>query len=104
MIKRPKEPIQCWERGEDHLLRNCPHRKENTINIQNIKEATIVDDVLRIIPKIYDAFKDSQVDHQSAMVEVKGKIAKQFLSILIDPRSSCNYVTAKVVEIYSFKK
>ena len=33
-------------------LRNCPHRKDN------IKEATIVDDVARTIPGIYATLED----------------------------------------------
>ena len=38
------------------------------------------------------------------MVEVEGKIAKQSVSILIDPQFNHNYITPRVVEICSFKK
>ena len=38
------------------------------------------------------------------MVEDEGKIAKQSVSILIDPGSTYNYITPKIVEICSFKK
>ena len=44
--------------------------------------------VARIVPTIYAALEDRQVDHQSTVVEVAGKIVEQSISILIDP-SSC---------------
>ena len=38
------------------------------------------------------------------MVEVEGNIAKQSISILIDPGSTHSYITPKIVEICAFKK
>ena len=38
------------------------------------------------------------------MVEVVGKIVEQSVSILIDPRSTHNYITHRIVEICDFKK
>ena len=38
--------------------------------------------VERTIPRIYAALEDHQEDHQSTVVEVEGKIAKQYVSIL----------------------
>lgn len=76
------------------MLRSCPYREENAINIHNIKEATIVDDVERNIPKVYVALKGYQADHQLDVVEVECKISKQSFSILIDMRSSHNSVTS----------
>ena len=38
------------------------------------------------------------------MVEVEGKIAKQSVSVLIDPGSTHNYITPKIVEMCAFKK
>ena len=63
------------------MLKYYAHRKENTINIHNIVESTIVDDVPRTIPRIYAALKECQVNHQSSMVEVEGEIVEQFISI-----------------------
>ena len=37
-------------------------------------------------------------------IEVAGKIAKQTVSILIDPGSTHSYITPRVVEICAFKK
>ena len=41
-------------------------------------------------------------DHQSIVVEVAGKIAEQSVSFLIDPGSTHNYITPRVVEICAF--
>ena len=38
------------------------------------------------------------------VVEVAGKIVEQSVSILIDPVSTHNYITPRVVEIFAFKK
>ena len=38
------------------------------------------------------------------MVEVAGKIAEQYFSILIDPGSNHRYTTPIVVDICAFKK
>ena len=38
------------------------------------------------------------------MVDVAGKIVEQSVSILIDPGSTHNYITLRVVELCAFKK
>ena len=38
------------------------------------------------------------------MVEVEGKIAKQFFYVLIDPGSPHSYITYRIVDICAFKK
>ena len=64
----------------------------------------MVGQVARIVPRIYAALEDRQVDHQSTMVEFEGKISQQSFSILIDPGSTQSYITPKMVEICAFKK
>ena len=61
-------------------------------------------EVARVVPIIYASLEDRQVDHQSTVVEVAGKIAKQSVSILIEPGSTHNYITPRVVDICAFKK
>ena len=63
-----------------------------------------MDQVARTIPRIYAALEDHEEDHQSTMVEVAGKIAKQFVYVLIDPGSTHRYITPRVVEACAFKK
>ena len=60
--------------------------------------------VARVVPRIYVALEDYQVDHQSTMVEVASKIVEQSVSILIDLGSTHNYISPRVVEICAFKK
>ena len=60
--------------------------------------------VERAVPRIYAALENHQEDHQSAVVEVAGKIAEESISILIDPGSTHSYITPRVVEICAFKK
>ena len=60
--------------------------------------------VVRTIPRIYVALEDLQADHQSTVVDVEGKIAKKYVSILIDPGSIDRYITPKIVEICAFNK
>ena len=60
-----REPLKCWGCREDHLLRDCPHRQQNSRRVYNIQEATIVNDVARIIPQIYAFMDNKQVDHQA---------------------------------------
>ena len=59
--------------------------------------------VARAVPRIYAALEDCQVDHQSTVVEVAGKIVEQYVPILIDPGSTHSYITPRVVEICNFK-
>ena len=69
----------------------------------NIQEAETVDQVARVVPRIYVALEDRQVDHQSTMVEVVDNIDEQSISILIDPGSTHSYITPRVVDIFVFK-
>ena len=69
-----------------------------------IQEAETVGHVVRAIPRIYAALEDHQVDHQSIVVEVAGKIVEQSISILIDPSSTYSYITPRAVENCAFKK
>jgi hypothetical protein len=45
-----KEPLKCWGCGENHKLRDCPHRKQNSEGIYNMQEATTINNVARTMP------------------------------------------------------
>jgi hypothetical protein len=81
--KRGREPIQCWGCKEDHLYKDFPHRRDKVKTVHTIQEATTVKDT-RII---YATLNDRQVEYQSNMIEVQGKIINQPVSILIDSRA-----------------
>ena len=57
-------------------------------NIHNIQEANIVEDVGRIVPRIYEILENRQVEHQSHMIEVEDKITNKHVVILIDSGAS----------------
>jgi hypothetical protein len=61
-IKR--EPLKCWSFGEEHMLRDYPHRQQNNRRVYNVQETTTVNDVARSMPQIYAALDNRQPDHQ----------------------------------------
>ena len=81
------------------MHRNFPLQNESARPAYNIQEAKTVGQLAREVPKIYAALEDRQADHQSIVVEVAGKIVEQSVSVLIDPGSTHNYITPRVVEI-----
>ena len=50
------------------------------------------------IPIVNVSLEYRQVDHQSTMLEVEGKVLNIHVSILIDSGSSLSYITPKVVQ------
>jgi hypothetical protein len=63
-----REPLKCWGCGEEHLLRDYPHRQQNSRKVYNIQEATTVNDVARSVSQIYAALDNNQADHQASVV------------------------------------
>ena len=53
----------------------------------------------RSMPRICAALENRQVDHQTSMVEIKGMINIQTISILIDTGASLSYISPKIVEL-----
>jgi len=48
-----REPLKCWECGEPHLRRNCPHLiLANRTVVHNLQEASTVGDVGRSLHRI----------------------------------------------------
>ena len=86
------------------MCRTFPLENESARPDYNIQEEEIVGQVARAVPRIYAALEDHQVDHQSVVVEVAGKIVEKSIFILIDPGSTHSYITPRVVEICAFKK
>jgi hypothetical protein len=99
-----REPLKCWGCGEEHLLRDCPHRQQNNRRVYNVQEATTVNDVARSMPQIYAALEDRQADHQASVVETKGMIPNHLVSILIDPGSNLSCVSPQTIEKCSLQQ
>jgi hypothetical protein len=93
-----KEPLKCWGCGEENLLRDCPHRQQNSQKVYNIQEATTVIDVARSVSQIYVALDNNQVDHQASVVEIEGMIFNHLVSVLIDPSSNLSYIAPKAID------
>ena len=100
--KHNKGPLKCWKCEGPHLRKYFPLENESARPTYNIQEAETVGQVARAVPRIYAVLEDRQVDHQSTMVEVAGKIIEQSISILIDPGSTHGYITPRVVACLCF--
>ena len=86
------------------MRRNCPLENGYVRQAPNAQGAETVGQVAWTIPIIYVAVEDRQAYHRSIVVEVEGKIAEQFVFVLIDRGSTHNYITPRIVEICAFKK
>jgi hypothetical protein len=51
--KRERQPIKCWGCEGNHLYRDFPQKIDTMSDMQNIPQATTVEDVGRNIPRIY---------------------------------------------------
>jgi hypothetical protein len=100
-----REPLKCWQCGEPHLRRNCPGLiAANRTAIHNLQEASIVGDMGRSMHRINATIDGRQVDHQSSVVEIEGKINDTRISILMDLGATLSYITPDVVELTKLKK
>jgi hypothetical protein len=90
-----REPLKCWGCREEHLLRDCPHRQQNSRRIYNTQEATTINDVAKSEPQIYAALDNNQGDHQASVVEIEGMISNHLVSVLIDPGLNLSYIAPK---------
>ena len=86
------------------MLTYFTHQKEKFRSLHNLEETVTLEDMERETPKSYATLDNHQAHHQSTVVEFEGKIAKQSISILIDPGSTHSYVSPKLYEIFSLGK
>ena len=92
-----KERVKCWECNGPHYASVCPNRKNTVSNIHTVQEEMTIGDLARTIPKINAALENRQVNYQTSMVEVEGKMNQTPISILIDPRASLSYISLDLV-------
>jgi hypothetical protein len=98
--KRPRQqPIKCSGCEGDHVYKDCPHKGDRMRNVHNIQEAATVEDMGRSVPRIYAVMDNRQVDYQSHMIEVEGKINNQPITILIDSGTSHSYIYSNLVDV-----
>jgi hypothetical protein len=72
--------------------------------LQRIKKKETLEDVGKIMPRIYATLDNRQEDYQSHMIEVEGKIDNEPITILVDSGASHSYIDPKLFEIFKLKK
>ena len=72
--------------------------------VHNLQEASTVGDVGRSLHRINAVMDGRQVDHQSSMVEIEGKINNTQFCFLIDPGATLIYITLGIVDSNKHKK
>jgi hypothetical protein len=92
-----KKPIKCWGCEGDHMYKYFPHRGDKMRTLHSIKKKDIVEDVGKIMPRIYAALENRRVDYHSHMIKVEGKIDNQPIVILVDYGTSHSYIDPKLV-------
>jgi len=63
-----------------------------------------VGDVTRDLARFYAAADNHQADHQESIIETKGKLCNQIVSILIDLGFNYSYINVEIVEKCNFAK
>jgi hypothetical protein len=86
------------------MYKDFPHGEDKMSTLHNIQEDTTIEDMGKNIPRIYATLEDQQVEHQSHMIEVEGKIINHLVSILIDLGAIHSYIDPKVVVRFHLKK
>jgi hypothetical protein len=99
-----QQSIQCWSCGGDHMHRDFPQRGDKVRTVHNVQQVATVEDMGRNVPRIYAALDNKQVEFQSHMIEVEGKINDQPIAILIDSGASHSYLDPKMVERFQFPR
>ena len=96
--------MKCWECGEPHLRKNCPHLNPTTrTSVHNLQEDSTVGDIGRSMHNINTTIDGRHVD-QSTIVKVEDKIHFTNVSILIDLGASLSYINPALVESNKLKK
>jgi hypothetical protein len=68
--------------------------------IHNIQGVEIVEYTGRNMSKIYATLDKKQVEYQSPMIEVGGKLNNQPIIVLIDSGANHSYIKSNTIEIF----
>jgi hypothetical protein len=72
--------------------------------LHNIQEVETMKDMGGSMLMIYASLDNKQVEYQSPMIEVEGKIGNQPITILIDSGDSHSHINANIVEIFYLQR
>jgi len=104
IIDNSREPLKCWGCGEPNLFKNFPYINSTKKNIQNIQEASKTEYIGKSVHRINDHVDGRQVDDQSTLVEIEGRVHARKKYILIDNRESLCSITPYLVDSSNLKK
>jgi hypothetical protein len=102
--RQRQQRIKCWGCEGGHMYKYFPHKGDTLRNLHNIKQEKKMEDVRKIMPKIYAALDNREADYQSHMIEVEGKIGNKPIVIWIDYGANHSYIDPNLVEIFKLKK
>jgi len=86
-----QQPIKCLGCEEDNIYKDCLDTRDMMKTMKKIQDVDAMDDMGRIMPMIYAALDNRQAYYQSNMIEVKGNIDNQSISILTDSRYTLDW-------------
>ena len=86
-----QQPIKCLGCEGDNIYKDCLDTRDMMKTMKKIQDVDAMDDMGRIMPMIYAALDNRQAYYQSNMIEVKGNIDNQSISILIDSRHTLGW-------------
>ena len=70
MVAAERGSLKCWGSGENNVLRDCLHRREDPQRLHNLEGEITVEDMAKSTPRIYAVLSNHQADHESTMLEV----------------------------------
>jgi hypothetical protein len=85
------------------MYKECTHKGDRMRTMHNIKEDDTMDDMGRIMQRIYAGLNNRKEDYRCHMIEVEGKIDNKLIYILIDSGDIHSYIDPNMVEIFKLK-
>ena len=102
--KGTKKQLKCCGCEGNHLYKYYTQMGYRMRTVHNLHEVGTLEDVSRNIPRIYSSLNNRLVYHQPNMIEVEGKIANEYIAILICSRENQSYISPILVEIFHLNK
>jgi len=99
-----RKPLRCWTCCGEHCWSECPLHQGSRTHIYSAQEAHTIAYVGQSILRIYEAVDNRQVDHQTSIIEIEGKLHDQVVSNLIDLGTNYSYISLNLMDECSMNK